>query len=140
MRQIGQARLQIPLGIQALDRQRIVVEQGDKGNRVLTLHGMRGGDIPFSVVLFYRQHVLRIRLLRLQELQPLPAAADFRLVRGQDQIAAGRANEKARFAQIAVAAIVFRKRAVEQRGGIHPQGGAERGQQLNIRRAAARFP
>ena len=36
--------------------------------------------------------------------------------------------------------IVFRKRAAEQRGGIHPQGGAERGQQLNIRRAAASLP
>ena len=140
MRQIGQARLQVPLGIQAFDRQRIAVEQGDKGNRVLTLHGMRGGNIPFAVVLFDRQRMLRIRLLRLQRLQPLSAAADICLVCGQDQVAAGRANEKARFAQITVAAIVFRKRATEQRGGIHPQGGAERGQQLNIRRAAACFP
>ena len=77
MRQIGQARLQVPLGIQAFDRQHIAVEQGDKGNRVLTLNGMRGGNIPFAVVLFDRQRMLRIRLLRLQRLQPLSAAANF---------------------------------------------------------------
>ena len=140
MRQIGQARLQVPLGIQAFDRQRIAVEQGDKGNRVLTLHGMRGGNIPFAVVLFLSSAYAPHPVLRLQRFQPLSAAADNCLVCGQDQVAAGRANKKARFAQITVAAIVFRKRATEQRGGIHPQGGAERGQQLNIRRAAARFP
>ena len=89
MRQIGQARLQVPLGIQAFDRQRIAIEQGDKGNRVLTLHGMRGGDIPFSVVLFDRQHVLRIRLLRLQGLQPLPAAADFPAPAQENEIGYG---------------------------------------------------
>ena len=89
MRQIGQARLQVPLWIQPLERQRIAVEQGDKGNRVLALHGMRGGNIPFAVVLFDRQRMLRIRLLRLQRLQPLSAAANFPAPAQENEIGYG---------------------------------------------------
>lgn len=102
VREVRQARLRVPFGVEAAQHERVLVDQRRERQVVLPLHGVTGCEIPRAVAQLRRQAVGLIRRLRCQGLQRLAAAGHVRRVAQQHQIAAVRADADAHALHVSV--------------------------------------
>lgn len=121
VREVRQARLRAPLGVEPPQHDRILIDQRRERQVVLPAHGVAGREIPFAVAQLRRQAVGGVRRLRRQGPQRLAAAGHVRRVARQQQVAAVRADAKAHALHVSVCQIIFLQIAPEQRLGARAQ-------------------
>ena len=90
----GDTHLQIPLGILLFQNEGIARQECCKGDEMLLGHGMICGNEVVVLDLLHRKFFVIRSFLGLRGGKHSPAAGDFRLLHGKEQIPANGANIK----------------------------------------------